>query len=101
MQGSSADIQQWTAMTSRAHLRQFISTLGVPQSILQPYIVRTVDSITSSIDTSQQQGDNQTTVQTEEVNNINHKQKLMVLSLLLKLMSFFYIFINIQFLISN
>lgn len=49
MQGIPPDIQQWTLMASRAHLRQFISNLSVPQSILQPYIVRRVDSVTSPV----------------------------------------------------
>lgn len=49
MQGIPPDIQQWTLVASRAHLRQFISNLSVPQSILQPYIVRKVDSVTSPV----------------------------------------------------
>lgn len=48
MQGIPQEIQQWTLVASRAHLRRFISNLSVPESILQPYIVRTVDSVTSS-----------------------------------------------------
>lgn len=54
MQGLPTDIQQWTRMTSRTHLRQILSNLSVPQSILQPYIVRKIDAVTlSSTESSQ------------------------------------------------
>lgn len=68
MQGLPADIQQWTVMTSRVHLRQFIANLSVPQSILQPYIVRTVDAVTlSSVSANQTET---CSVNNEEVNNV-------------------------------
>lgn len=56
MQGFPNDIRQWTAMTSRIQLRQVISNLSVPQSILQPYIVRKADPITTdaTIETQQE-----------------------------------------------
>ncbi|KAJ8919800.1 hypothetical protein NQ315_006329 [Exocentrus adspersus] len=34
------EIQNWTLMTSRMHLRQVMSGLSVPESVLQPYLVR-------------------------------------------------------------
>lgn len=66
MQGLPPDIQQWTTVTIRVHLRQFISNLSVPQSILQPYIVRTVDAVTLSSVSDNQVENN--SVNNEEVN---------------------------------
>ncbi|CAH0547365.1 unnamed protein product [Brassicogethes aeneus] len=33
------EMQQWTFLSSRVHLRQFLSNLSVPENVLQPYIV--------------------------------------------------------------
>ncbi|KAF5303718.1 hypothetical protein FQR65_LT00862 [Abscondita terminalis] len=49
MEGIPGDLQQWTLMTSRAHMILVLSSLDVPESVLQPYIVREVDAITPSI----------------------------------------------------
>lgn len=47
--GTPEDIQQWYLMASREFLRHLMSNLSVPESILQPYIVRRVDSITNPV----------------------------------------------------
>ncbi|GJQ76871.1 hypothetical protein Trydic_g15077 [Trypoxylus dichotomus] len=49
MQGVPRVFEAWTSIASRAQLRQFISNLSVPDSILQPYIVRRVDTVTSPV----------------------------------------------------
>lgn len=49
MQGIPQDLQQWTLVASRAHFRQYMANLSVPDSILQPYIVRRVDSVTTPV----------------------------------------------------
>ncbi|KRT83619.1 hypothetical protein AMK59_3956 [Oryctes borbonicus] len=49
MQGVPRVFEAWTSMASRAQLRQFILNLSVPDSILQPYIVRRVDAVTSPV----------------------------------------------------
>uniref|UniRef100_A0A1Y1L7K7 Large proline-rich protein BAG6 n=1 Tax=Photinus pyralis TaxID=7054 RepID=A0A1Y1L7K7_PHOPY len=49
MQGIPQDLQQWTLMTSRGQMSLVLSTLDVPESILQPYIVREIDAITPSL----------------------------------------------------
>ncbi|XP_025837010.1 large proline-rich protein bag6-like [Agrilus planipennis] len=47
--GIPREIQQWTLMTTRTQMRQFLSNLGVPDSVLQPYIVRKIDAVTSNV----------------------------------------------------
>lgn len=47
MQGIPQDVQQWTLFASRMHIQQFMANLYVPDSILQPYLVRRVDALTS------------------------------------------------------
>lgn len=49
MQGIPQDLQQWMLMTCRTHMSVVLSSLDVPESILQPYIVREIDAITPSI----------------------------------------------------
>lgn len=49
MQGVPRVLEAWTSLASRAQLRQFILNLSVPDSILQPYIVRNVDSVTTPV----------------------------------------------------
>lgn len=49
MQGVPRVFEAWTSLASRAQLRQFILNLSVPESILQPYIVRHVDTVTSPV----------------------------------------------------
>ncbi|KAK4877337.1 hypothetical protein RN001_009843 [Aquatica leii] len=49
MEGIPRDLQHWTLMTSRAHMMIVLSSLDVPESILQPYIVREVDAVTPSL----------------------------------------------------
>lgn len=49
MQGVPRVFEAWTSLASRAQLRQFILNLSVPESILQPYIVRHVDAVTSPV----------------------------------------------------
>lgn len=40
------EFRQFTTVTSRANFCTFISNLDVPESILQPYIVRKIDAVT-------------------------------------------------------
>lgn len=49
MVGIPADIQQWTLITSRVQFQRFISNLSVPESVLQPYIVRRAEAVLPSI----------------------------------------------------
>lgn len=49
IQGIPQNILRWTIVASRAHLRQFLSNLSVPTSVLLPYIARRIDSATSPI----------------------------------------------------
>ncbi|XP_018580281.1 large proline-rich protein bag6 isoform X2 [Anoplophora glabripennis] len=43
------EIQNWTLVTSRVHLRQVMSNLSVPESVLQPYIVRRSENSLPSV----------------------------------------------------
>lgn len=43
------EIQNWTLVTSRVHLRQVMSNLSVPESVLQPYIVRRSEASLPSV----------------------------------------------------
>lgn len=49
MQDVPADIRGWTLVASRVHLRQVISNLSVPESVLQPYIVRRSEAALPSV----------------------------------------------------
>lgn len=58
MVGVPRDIQQWTLITSRAQFQNFMRNLSVPESILQPYIVRRAEAILPSVmDTAQIDGE--------------------------------------------
>ncbi|KAI4471692.1 large proline-rich protein bag6 [Holotrichia oblita] len=46
MQGVPRVFEAWTSMASRAQLRHFILNLNIPHSILQPYIVRRIETVT-------------------------------------------------------
>lgn len=46
MQGVPRVFEAWTSMASRAQLRHFILNLNIPPSILQPYIVRRIETVT-------------------------------------------------------
>ncbi|CAH1179566.1 unnamed protein product [Phaedon cochleariae] len=52
MQDIPQDIQNWTLMTSRVHLRRILANLSIPDSILQPYIVHQSDPIEPTDDES-------------------------------------------------
>ena len=45
MPSESTELVDWAIVTNRTQLRQFLANISVPESILQPYIVRHVDSI--------------------------------------------------------
>lgn len=49
MVGVPRDIQQWTLITSRAQFQNFMRNLSVPESVLQPYIVRRAEAILPSV----------------------------------------------------
>lgn len=66
----SPEIQNWTLMTSRVQLRQIMSNLNFPESILQPYIVRRSEASLQSVVNRNDVGDtnihnNSTTSQVE------------------------------------
>ncbi|KAJ8927917.1 hypothetical protein NQ314_019547, partial [Rhamnusium bicolor] len=63
MAGVPQHIQNWTLMTSLVHLRQVISNLSVPESILQPYIVRQSEAALPSVINRCDVGDNSSVVQ--------------------------------------
>lgn len=57
MVGVPRDIQQWTLLMSRAQFQNFMRNLSVPESILQPYIVRRAEAVLPSVmDTIQSEG---------------------------------------------
>lgn len=39
MQDVPPEIQNWTLMTSRIHLRQILSHLNIPENIIQPFVM--------------------------------------------------------------
>ncbi|XP_065160947.1 large proline-rich protein bag6 isoform X2 [Atheta coriaria] len=45
MDGIAPGLQQWTQMETRTLLHEFLLTIDVPTSALQPYIVKTVNSV--------------------------------------------------------
>ncbi|KAF5302679.1 hypothetical protein FQA39_LY10175 [Lamprigera yunnana] len=65
MQGIPSGLYQWTMMTSRAHMMLVLSSLDVPESILQPYIVREVDPITPTVANETETMDDNTTTTNE------------------------------------
>lgn len=61
MAGIPVDIQQWTLMTSRSQLQRFMANLSVPESILQPYIVRRAEAVLpSAVDSAQNESERNT-----------------------------------------
>lgn len=45
MAGIPREVQQWALVTTRGELVRFMSDLSVPESILQPYIVKKPEAV--------------------------------------------------------
>lgn len=45
MSGIPREVQQWAVATTRGELVRFMSDLSVPESILQPYIVKKTEAV--------------------------------------------------------
>ncbi|KAF2896772.1 hypothetical protein ILUMI_09390, partial [Ignelater luminosus] len=65
LHGVPVEFRQFTTVTSRANFCTFISNLDVPESILQPYIVRKIDAVTPRL--IDENGMNSTVNNSEEV----------------------------------
>lgn len=70
MEGIPRYLQQWTLRTGRAQISLILSSLDVPESILQPYIVRDVDAVTSAASEQNPQSEPMQ-VEQEALNNEN------------------------------
>lgn len=66
MAGIPREVQQWALVTTRGEFIRFMNDLSVPESILQPYIVKKTEAILPSITES---SENSTTEEPMELDN--------------------------------
>lgn len=58
MSGIPREVQQWAVVTTRGELVRFMNELCVPESILQPYIVKKTEAVLPSITETSQNNTN-------------------------------------------